>query len=89
MKTVAASILFLPVGVYAAGRPDQLTDYYRVETAGMPAISPHGNWVVFVRNTIVEAENQRRSELWISPSNGSMWSPDGKRSFPASAEAHL
>jgi hypothetical protein len=82
MKTVAASILFLPVGVYAAGRPDQLTDYYRVGTAGTPAISPDGNWVVFVRNTIVEAENQCHSELWISPSNGSIWSPDGKLLIP-------
>ena len=95
MKTLAVWILLLPLGgIYAAGRPVQLADYYRVETAGTPAISPDGRWVVFVRNTTVEAENQHHSELWISPSDGSTpairlttpafsasapkWSPDGK-----------
>src|SRR5437660_10102294 len=78
----------------AATRPSALDDYYRVETAATPAISPDGRWVVFVRNTIVEAENQRHSEIWISAANGSApaarltspafsasaprWSPDGK-----------
>jgi dipeptidyl aminopeptidase/acylaminoacyl peptidase len=95
MKTLGAWILFLPLAAaYSAGRPIQLPDYYRVETAGTPAISPDGKWVVFVRSTIAEAENQRRSELWISSSDGSVpatrlttpafsasaprWSPDGK-----------
>jgi dipeptidyl aminopeptidase/acylaminoacyl peptidase len=78
----------------AAGRSIQLPDYYRVETAATPAISPDGRWVVFVRNTIVEAENTHHSELWIAPADGSApatrlttpafsasapkWSPDGK-----------
>src|SRR5580692_6708914 len=95
MKKLSAWILLLPLGsVYAAGRPVQLGDYYRVETAGTPAISPDGRWVVFVRNTTVEAENQHHSELWMSPADGSApavrlttpafsasapkWSPDGK-----------
>jgi dipeptidyl aminopeptidase/acylaminoacyl peptidase len=95
MKTLSAWILLFPLCcVYAAGRPVQLPDYYRVETAGTPAISPDGRWVVFVRNTTVEAENQHHSELWISPADGSVpatrlttpafsasapkWSPDGK-----------
>jgi dipeptidyl aminopeptidase/acylaminoacyl peptidase len=94
MKKLSAWLL-LPVGVlYSAGRPVQLADYYRIETAGTPAISPDGQWVVFVRNTTVEAENQHHSELWISPADGSApaarlttpafsasapkWSPDGK-----------
>src|ERR1700728_1833797 len=75
-------------------RPLQLEDYYRIETASAPAISPDGRWVVFVRTRIVEADNRRRTELWISPSDGSKpaaklttsdanesnprWSPDGK-----------
>src|SRR5580693_3695768 len=72
MKILGVWILLLPLGgIYAAGRPVQLADYYRVETAGTPAISPDGRWVVFVRNTTVEAENQHHSELWISPSDGS------------------
>ncbi|MGA3240072.1 MAG: S9 family peptidase [Bryobacteraceae bacterium] len=95
MKKLAAWILLFPLGgIYAAGRPVQLADYYRVETAGTPAISPDGRWVVFVRNITVEAENQHHSELWISPADGSTpavrlttpafsasapkWSPDGK-----------
>lgn len=81
-------------GSYAAGRPVQLSDYYRIETAGTPAMSPDGRWVVFVRNITVEAENQHHSELWIVPADGSApaarlttpafsasapkWSPDGK-----------
>jgi dipeptidyl aminopeptidase/acylaminoacyl peptidase len=83
-----------PTGGAAAGRALQLDDYYRVETAATPAISPDGRWVVFARNTIIEADNQRHSELWLSPADGSSpavrittpafnataprWSPDGK-----------
>ena len=95
MKNLGMWLLFLPLaGIHAAGRPVQLTDYYLVETAGTPAISPDGRWVVFVRNTIVEAENGHHSELWIAPADGSApatrlttpafsasapkWSPDGK-----------
>jgi len=75
-------------------RPVALDDYYRIETAATPAISPDGRWVAFVRNTIIEAENQRHSEIWLSPYDGSApasrltspafsasaprWSPDGK-----------
>ena len=81
-------------GLCQAGRPIQLEDYYRVEGAATPAISPDGRWVVFARSTIVEADNQRHTELWIAPSDGSSaavklllgdqsssnprWSPDGK-----------
>src|SRR5579863_667780 len=86
--------LLLGVWLHAAGRPIQLADYYRIETAATPAISPDGRWVVFVRNITVEADNQRHSELWIAPADGSApatrlttpafsasapkWSPDGK-----------
>src|SRR5258706_4047664 len=75
-------------------RPVALDDYYRIETAATPAISPDGRWVAFVRNTLIEAENQRHSEIWLSPYDGSApasrltspafsasaprWSPDGK-----------
>lgn len=79
---------------HGAGRAIQLEDYYRVETASTPALSPDGKWVVFARNFIVEDANQRQTELWIVPADGSSpakplagttpgssaprWSPDGK-----------
>jgi len=72
----------------------QLEDYYRIESVSATAISPDGRWVVWVRNSIIEAENQRHTELWMSPSDASApavrltnpafnataprWSPDGK-----------
>lgn len=55
----------------AAQRPLALEDYYRIESAGSPAISPDGRWVAVVRSYIDEAQNQRRSEIWLAPSDGS------------------
>jgi len=96
LQTAAAVILLalLPPQPLGAARPVELGDYYRVETASTPAISPDGHWVVFVRNNTIEAENRRHSELWIAPADGSAaatrlttpafnasaprWSPDGK-----------
>src|SRR5580658_2234884 len=86
------ALLGFGCGLCQAGRPIQLEDYYRIEGAATPAISPDGRWVVFARSTIVEAENQRHTELWIAPSDASApaerlipgsssnprWSPDGK-----------
>ncbi len=92
MKRIIAALL-IAIAAHAA-RPIQLDDYYRIETAATPAISPDGRWVVFVRNSIIEAENQRHTELWLAPADGSSpatrltnsafsasaprWSPDGK-----------
>jgi dipeptidyl aminopeptidase/acylaminoacyl peptidase len=76
----------------AGRRPIELGDYYRLESAGNPAISPDGSRVAFVRSFIVEAENRRHSEIWLAPSDGGpavrltspavsssspRWSPDG------------
>jgi len=87
-----ASLLIL--ATLAIARPLTLDDYYRIENAATPAISPDGRWVVFVRSTIVETENRRHTELWIAPSDAlspatrltspsfdastPRWSPDGK-----------
>src|SRR5215472_9246359 len=83
--------LGMAVSACQAARPIQLEDYYRIEGASTPVISPDGKWVVFGRSMIVEGENQRRNDLWIAPSDGSSaavmlvdgasgarWSPDGK-----------
>ena len=75
-------------------RPLELKDYFRIEIADSPAISPDGRWVAFARSYIVEAENRRHSEIWLVPSDGSAaparitnpafsssnprWSQDGK-----------
>ena len=90
------AFLLLSLSTTASGgaRPLMLDDYYRVETASNPVISPDGRWVAFVRTAVIEAENQRHSEIWLSPADGSTpavrltspafsasaprWSPDGK-----------
>ena len=93
MKWLAAVGLVAIFALSSDGRPLRLEDYYRIETASAPAISPDGRWVVFVRTNIVETENRRHNSLWISPSDGSApaarltsadanesdprWSPDG------------
>lgn len=82
------------LSIALSGRPLELRDYYRVETATAPAISPDGKSVVFVRSYIIEAENRTNTELWMAPSDASRpairltdpairataprWSPDGK-----------
>ena len=87
-------LLGLAIARSGGSRTLVLEDYYKVETASSPVISPDGRWVVFVRTSIIEAENQRHGELWISPTDGSepaarltsaafsasapRWSPDGK-----------
>ncbi len=88
------AVLVLLSASLAPARSLQLEDYYRIESASATAISPDGRWVVWVRNSIIEAENQRHTELWMSPSDAAApavrltnpafnataprWSPDGK-----------
>src|SRR5258706_2622165 len=95
MKNFAAFLIMcLGVARSYAARPINLEGYYRSESGATPAISPDGRWVVFVRNSIIEAENQRHSEIWMRGADGSApatrlsnatmnasaprWSPDGK-----------
>lgn len=76
-----------------APRALDLQDYYRIEAASAPAISPDGKRVAFVRTHLIEDENRRQSEIWLAPADGSApatritnaafnatdprWSPDG------------
>lgn len=45
----------------------QVEDYYRIESADEPAISPDGSFVAFTRHFIDEDHNRRRTELWLVP----------------------
>ena len=96
LTALCATAVFFSVEQKAqrSKRPLELKDYFRIESADSPAISPDGSRVAFVRSFIVEAENRRHSEIWLVPSDGSAaptrvtdpaltasgprWSPDGK-----------
>jgi dipeptidyl aminopeptidase/acylaminoacyl peptidase len=87
------SILCAPV-IAQTKRAFELKDYYRIESAESPALSPDGRWAAFVRSYILEAENRRQNEIWLASTDGSSkpvrltdpavgataprWSPDGK-----------
>src|SRR2546429_4734369 len=53
-----------------AMRALELEDYYRIETATAPALSPDGKRVAYVRTYLVENENRRQSEIWLAPTDG-------------------
>jgi dipeptidyl aminopeptidase/acylaminoacyl peptidase len=44
----------------------EVEDYYRIESADEPSISPDGRFVAFTRHAIDEEGNRRRSELWLA-----------------------
>jgi dipeptidyl aminopeptidase/acylaminoacyl peptidase len=87
--------VFAFAGMAAAQpRPIELKDYFQIESVSAPVLSPEGRKVAFVRTHIIEAENKRRSEIWMAePENSAppsrisdpavnatnpRWSPDGK-----------
>lgn len=93
-QTRASSSGFTNAAATQQGRrPLELNDYYRIETADSPALSPDGRFVAFVRTYILENENRRHSEIWLASTDGSSapkrltspsfsssnprWSPDG------------
>jgi dipeptidyl aminopeptidase/acylaminoacyl peptidase len=95
MKSVVPVLVLLGVAVClnAQKRPVALQDYYQLGTVASPMLSPDGKRVAFVRTRIIEAENKRRSEIWVVPTDrssepfllsegavsatGPKWSPDG------------
>jgi dipeptidyl aminopeptidase/acylaminoacyl peptidase len=55
----------------AQQRPLELKDYYQIESVSSPALSPDGRKVAYLRTHIIEAENKRRSEIWVAEADGS------------------
>ena len=53
------------------GRPLALEDYYRVQNVSTPEISPDGRSVIFNVATRIEQDNSTRTEVMISPADGS------------------
>jgi dipeptidyl aminopeptidase/acylaminoacyl peptidase len=75
----------------AQKRPIELKDYYKLEWVSAPAMSPDGQKVAYVKTRIVEAENTRQNEVWVSTAARTFrlsgaaanatkprWSADGK-----------
>ena len=67
-------------------------DWYKVVTVSSPAMSPDGRLIAFTVTRVEEAQNRRRSEVWVVPTAGGepvrytgpsfsssnpRWSPDG------------
>ena len=91
MKAATALIAF---AILAAGgtRPIVPEDYYSLEVASDPQISPDGKTIAYVVTSIDRKQNRKRSQIWMVPFNGSgepwaltnaesssspRWSPDG------------
>ena len=102
MSRKVCPALILCVLLFAATRltPQELsthldaTDFFRVQTATDPQISPDGKRIVYVRNSADISTDRRVSNLWIINFDGSdhrplttgaysdsspRWSPDGTR----------
>lgn len=56
---------------FAQTRPLAIEDYYRVETAGSPALSPNGRWVSYTTTARIEQTNGQIVTVWLAPSDGS------------------
>lgn len=90
---LAIGVLLAATTANGAPRRIALTDYYRLETAGQPAISPDGRVVAYVRTATIEDDNRRHTEIWLASTDGvtpplrltspafsatsPRWSPDG------------
>ena len=94
--SIIVSVLVLLASVApsaVAADPLQLMDYFNMEYASDPQISPDGKLIVYQRNFMDIMQDKRRSNLWVVDFDGSnhrpltignnhvlpRWSPDGTR----------
>jgi dipeptidyl aminopeptidase/acylaminoacyl peptidase len=95
-KLAAASLISLVTAVPSAAQdtPFSELDVFQVEYASDVQISPDGEWVVYVRNSMSIMRDRREGRLWMVSTDGSQhrqltssdqaqssprWSPDGSR----------
>jgi acylaminoacyl-peptidase len=99
---IVLSIVVLSLdGVSAVSGNLQLMDVFSLEYASDPQISPNGDQIVYVRNSMDVMKDKRRSELWVVRSDGSenrplttgkqndsapRWVPDGRRLLYVSSD---
>src|ERR1035437_3186305 len=93
-RTMKAATALIAFAILAAGgtRPIVPEDYYSLEVASDPQISPDGKTIAYVVTSIDRKQNRKRSQIWMVPFNGSgepwaltnaesssspRWSPDG------------
>ncbi len=89
----ALPLLFVALLASAQQRPIQLDDLERLKEVSDPAISPDGQWVLYILSTIDKDADHRESQLWEVSWDGTTtiqltsghdgveqgrWSPDGK-----------
>ncbi|HEX4682253.1 MAG TPA: S9 family peptidase [Gemmatimonadaceae bacterium] len=94
--SAASLVLLAAPGAAQSGRRLAIEDYYRVSTAGSPALSPDGRWVSFTVTDRIEQTNGQAMSVWLAPSDGSAaarnvsggtnagaphWTSDGRLQF--------
>ncbi len=92
--TVLASLLSWNTLVAKPLRPFQRADVFELEWVSDPQISPDGDWIVYVRNSMDIMQDRRTARLWLigrdgnenvpltgrdAPESNPAWSPDGTR----------
>ena len=91
-------VCLLPAAGTLGAEHFQPLDVFELEYASDPQISPDGQRIVYIRNSMDIMEDRKRTRLWIINSDGSnhrrltegdgqesspLWSPDGaQRSHP-------
>jgi dipeptidyl aminopeptidase/acylaminoacyl peptidase len=94
--TVTASVTF----GQAEKTPASIDDFFDIQYAGSPVVSPDGDWVAYTVRSSDYEENNTETRIWMIPAKGGeplpmtakgysagnpQWSPDGKYlSFTAS-----